>query len=255
MIFLNPLSSGIQMSKGSCSITAFKSKFTSVRPNRFRVDFPQVWESKMFKNTWVPKDKTTDMYIYCKSASLPASKISSIQIPYLGRMYYDSGDREYNTLSLEFYNSQDFAIRNFIEEWMNNINFNNQNYQLDTGSTTVSSAFDIFMDHLKITQLDRRENPIKSYEFFGVFPVECSEIKLDFDNSDSIETFTVDFQYQWWETEEIRASIPGTGANSSGQGGPADSEVWQGGGGGNGYTIISPSWTPGGITRGGSTRG
>ena len=243
------------MSTGPCSITAFKSKFTSVRPNRFRVDFPQVWETKMYKSNWIPKDKSTDIYIYCKSASLPSSKISSIQVPYLGRMYFDSGDREFDTLALEFYNSQDFAIRNFFEEWLNNINLNNENYQLDNGSTTVSNAFDIFMDGLTVTQLDRRENPIKSYTFYGLFPLECGDIRLDYDDTDSIETFTVTFQYQWWETEETKAAIPGTGGSSSGQGGEADSEVWRGGGGGNGWNIISPAWTPGGITRGGSTRG
>ena len=242
------------MSKGSCSIAAFKSKFTSVRPNRFRVDFPQIWESKLYKNTWIPKDKTTDIFIYCKSATLPASKITPLQIPYLGRMYYDSGDREFDTLTLEFYNSQDFAIRNFFEEWMNNINLNEKNYQIETNSSIVTTAFDIFMDELTVTQLDRRENPLKKYKFFGVFPLECSDIKLDYDENDSIETFTVSLQYQWWETDELNAGIPGTGGSSEGQGGPADSEIWRGGGGGNGWTIISPTWTPGGITRGGSTR-
>lgn len=192
------------MSRGSGSLADFKAKFTSVRPNRFRIDFPQSWESKLYKHTWIPADKASDIFIYCRSAILPASKLGTLQVSYLGRIYYDSGDREFDTLTLSFYNSQDFALRNFFEEWLNNINQLNENYQLSSSSTTSTSntknPFDIFMDDLKITQLDRRDLPIKTYNFYGVFPIECSEIRLDYSDNNTVETFDVTFQYQWWET-------------------------------------------------------
>ena len=40
--------------------------------------------------------------------------------------------------------------------------------------------------------------PIRTYEFVGVFPVDLSEITLDWGDNDTIEEFTVTFAYQYW---------------------------------------------------------
>ena len=180
------------------SLSKFKSRFTSVRSNRFRVDFPASWQNEFYQNTFIPTSAIPDLYCYCQSVSLPESSLDFIEIPYLGRLYYDSGDRKFNDLTLTFVNSQDFAIRNFIEEWMHNIAQHNAPWQ-------TKKSFNIFMDELKVTQLDRRNYPIKSYLFYGVFPVRCDQIKLDFTDENGIETFDVDFRYQWWETPELKS--------------------------------------------------
>ena len=182
---------------GLGSINTFKNKFTSVRPNRFKVLFPISGNSNFFKNTYIPTEQVPDIYIYCRSASLPSSKIDELNVAYLGRMYYDSGDRSFDPLVLRFYNSQDFAIRNFIEEWLSNINLNQEIYQIS------SSDYNIFMDNLQVVQLDRREYPIKIYSFYGVFPIDCAEIPLDYGDVNSIEEFEVTFRYQWWENVSI----------------------------------------------------
>ena len=39
----------------------------------------------------------------------------------------------------------------------------------------------------------------KSIEFHGTFPTNVSAIELSYDQTDSIEEFTVDLQVQWWD--------------------------------------------------------
>jgi hypothetical protein len=54
---------------------------------------------------------------------------------------------------------------------------------------------DAFVDHL-----DRNGNTIKSYTLRGAYPVSISEIALDFDEKTEVETFTVEFAYQFFDT-------------------------------------------------------
>ena len=40
--------------------------------------------------------------------------------------------------------------------------------------------------------------PLRTYYFSDIFPTEISEIALSYDNTDTIEEFTVTFQVQYW---------------------------------------------------------
>ena len=40
---------------------------------------------------------------------------------------------------------------------------------------------------------------LKTYKFHGIFPTNVSAIELSYDQSDSVEEFTVDLQVQWWD--------------------------------------------------------
>ncbi len=195
------------MSKESrlTSINSFKSKFTSVRPTLFQVIFPSLDAFPFLKNQFLKTDKIQDVYIYCKSAKLPQSTIEELSNPYFGRYYYEGTERTFNTIDVTFYNSQDFAIRNFIEFWMNNINGNVSNSQVD-----VQEGYNQFMDGMIIRQLDRRENKIKDYTFFGLFPINCSEIDLDFSNPNTIEEFIVSFRFQYFTTDELEGDDSST---------------------------------------------
>jgi hypothetical protein len=59
----------------------------------------------------------------------------------------------------------------------------------------VDYQVDAFVDHL-----DRNGNTIKSYTLRGAYPVSLSEIALDFDEKTEVETFTVEFAYQYFES-------------------------------------------------------
>jgi len=181
------------------SINDFKNKFTSVRPNLFRIVLPSFESFPFLKNNFIKTDKVKDIYLYCKVAALPESLLEEISVAYLGRYFYEGTDRTFNNLNLTFYNSQDFAIRNFIEFWMNHINGNVSNHQIEN----IQDDYNQFLDTMTIQQLDRRENVIKSYDFHGCYPIRCSEIELDYSQNNTLEEFSTVFRYQYFDTQEL----------------------------------------------------
>ena len=53
---------------------------------------------------------------------------------------------------------------------------------------------------------------LRKYKFHGTFPTNVSAIELSYDQTDSIEEFTVDLQVQWWDVfEGNNENVFGTG--------------------------------------------
>ena len=41
--------------------------------------------------------------------------------------------------------------------------------------------------------------PLRTYQFFDIFPTNVAQIDLSYDTPDSIEEYTVEFQVQYWQ--------------------------------------------------------
>ena len=57
---------------------------------------------------------------------------------------------------------------------------------------------------------------LKTYKFHGIFPTNVSAIELSYDQSDSVEEFTVDLQVQWWDAyrgEDTQSFLTGYNQN------------------------------------------
>ena len=59
-----------------------------------------------------------------------------------------------------------------------------------------SIAWEEYQVDLRVVHLDRNEGEIATYELFDAFPINMSEIALQYAQNDIIEEFTVTFQYQ-----------------------------------------------------------
>jgi len=127
----------------------------------------------------------------CKAAQLPGSTFGSIDVPFRGRILKMAGDRTFDTWSVTIINDTDFAIRNAMERWSNGIN----GFKTNTGLT---SPIDYEAD-LKIEQLDRNGDSLKTYIFRGSYPLNIGPIELSYDTTNAIEEYTVEFNYQYWE--------------------------------------------------------
>ena len=194
------------------TITAFKSKLAGggARPNLFEVEIPS-FPTAAGTNTWKTGDnQEADTFKFlCKAASLPASVISPVEIPFRGRILKVAGDRTFETWSTTIINDENFMIRNAFETWMQGISKNSN----ATGATDPSS----YMTYALVHQLGRGADggqsaernspavsgtavtPLKTYTFFDIFPTNISAIDLSYENTDAIEEYTVDFQVQYWE--------------------------------------------------------
>ena len=163
----------------------FKSKLRGggARPNLFKVtiNYPG------FANG----DPELTSFL-CEAAALPASTMGQIIMPFRGRQLKMAGDRTFAEWTTTIINDTDFAIRNSIERWMNGINAHSANTGLNT---PIAYEAD-----LKVEQLDREGDVIKTYNFRGAYPSDLAPIPLAFGDNDNIERFTCTWSYQYWES-------------------------------------------------------
>jgi hypothetical protein len=162
----------------------FKAKLRGggARPNLFKatINFP----------AYANGDAELTSFL-CKTAQLPGSQFGSIDVPFRGRVLKMAGDRTFETWTATIINDTDFAIRNAMERWSNGINAHSANTGLVSPITYEAD--------LKIEQLDRNGDSLKTYTFRGAYPVNVGAIELDYGTADTIEEFTVEFNYQYWE--------------------------------------------------------
>ena len=176
------------------TISQFKGALIGggARPNLFEVEL-----------TTLPAgiDWNADSFRYmCKAASLPASNVAAIDVPFRGRIFKVAGDRTFDTWSVTIINDEGFILRTAFEEWMNQIS----KLENNLGATQPQS----YMTNAKVFQLGRgsktssedntgeKNTVLREYEFVDIFPTNISAIDLSYESSDTIEEFTVEFQVQ-----------------------------------------------------------
>ena len=129
-----------------------------------------------------------------RAAQIPASTLGLIEVPYFGRKIRLAGDRTFADWTITVINDEDFLIRNAMEQWSNQIQSHQGN--LRNFGTASPSAYKA---QAQVTQFSKTGQPIRTYTFNGIFPTEVSPIEMDWNATDTIEEFTVTFQYDWWE--------------------------------------------------------
>ena len=167
------------------TVDNFKSKLVGggARANLFKVTltFPGYAEGDSELSSFM-----------CKGGQLPASVINNIEVPYRGRQIKIAGDRVFENWTATIINDTGMEIRNSLEKWMNGIN----SHVANTGLTNPAD----YQADMLIEQLDRDGNITKTYTIRGSFPTNISQIDLSYDTNDAIEEFTVELQYQYWES-------------------------------------------------------
>ena len=181
------------------TIANFKSQLVGggARPNLFEVEMATLPDGI----SWPENAKNSFTYL-CKAATLPASNIAQIDIPFRGRIFKVAGDRTVEPWSVTVINDENFEIRNAMEQWVEKM------AKLSDNIGNVNPG--AYMVNAKVFQLGRGSSPgtrgntavdngtsnsvLKEYEFIDIFPTAVSPIDLSYDSSDAIEEFTVEFQ-------------------------------------------------------------
>ena len=180
--------------KANRKISDFKGALIGggARPNLFEVELTTLPAGI----SW----NASDFSYMCKAATLPASNIANIDIPFRGRTFKVAGDRTIDTWTVTIINDESFNLRNAFEEWTDLIAKLDNNL----GATDPEA----YMVNAKVYQLGRGSTPnsksnsgtansvLKEYEFFNIWPSAVAAIDVSYDSTDSIEEFTVDFQVQ-----------------------------------------------------------
>lgn len=148
-----------------------------------------------------PADSSGDsrLRFMAQSAQLPSSDLGIIEVPYFGRRIKLAGDRVFAPWQITVINDEDFLIRNAMEQWSHQINAMQRNVR-DLANYKSEGT---------VTQFAKDGQRIREYNFTGVFPTEVSAIELDWGATDTYETFTVTFQYDWWTVSGRTGTIRG----------------------------------------------
>ena len=183
------------------NIADFKAQMIGggARPNQFRVEltFP----------TYVTLGVIAGQraQFLCRAASLPASTIETISIPYRGRPVNFAGERSFQPWTVSIYNDTTFNIRNALEQWQSGI----QQYNTTNGRVNPTD----YQVDLNVHQLDRNGAIIKSYKFVDAMPTNISAVGLDYEQQNAIEQFDVEFTYNFFTSNTGATS--GFGVNVS----------------------------------------
>ena len=184
------------MAASDFNVNKFKSslKHGGASPSLFKVifDYP----------SGIPVPPTRATFLV-KATTIPASTIGSYDVYYHGKAIKVAGDRTYDTWDTTIINDEDFGIRKVLEEWMAAIS----NHSLNTRNKEIFSDMsegDVakYKKDLKVKQLGKRGQELRTYEFIGAWPTALSTINLDWATATEIEEFTCTWVYDSWKVKE-----------------------------------------------------
>ena len=171
------------------NIEEFKARLGAggARPNQFRVKLA-------FPSYVTGVDPSYSLLV--TGAALPASNVKPAIIQYRGREIKLAGERIFDPWTITVVNDSDFSLRAPFEQWMNGMNDRESNEAITLEPSSYQS--DIVVEHL-----DRNDVvlPNGTYTLRNAFPIQMSEIALNYAQNDIFEEFTVTWQYTHYDVE------------------------------------------------------
>ena len=171
------------------NIEEFKARLGAggARPNQFRVKLA-------FPSYVTGVDPSYSLLV--TGAALPASNVNPAIIQYRGREIKLAGERIFAPWPITVVNDSDFSLRAPFEAWMNGMNDRESNEAITLEPSSYQS--DIVVEHL-----DRNDKVLENgtYTLRNAFPIQMSEIALNYAQNDIFEEFTVTWQYTHYDVE------------------------------------------------------
>ena len=198
------------------TLSNFKSRLAGggARNNLFEVTLPSFPGAA--SDFWGEgeNESNTKMSFLCKAAVLPASNVPEIPVAFRGRILKVAGDRTFAEWTVTVINDEDFVLRTAFEKWGDKLS----NLFDATGVTNPTS----YMTNAFVKQLGRGKEAfstknegnvtsvLRTYKFYDIWPSDISAIELSYDNTDTVEEFTVTFQVQYFTVGETDDSADGS---------------------------------------------
>jgi len=155
---------------------------------------PNLFEVQLTFPTFInPGSAARKLTFMCKTASLPGSTIGHVPVFYFGRETKLAGNRTFPEWNLSIINDEDFVVRNAFEKWMNGINRHVTNVRDSWAGNSLGYATQGL-----VKQYSKTGGVLKQYTFEGIFPVDVSQIDVDWGSNDTIEEYSVTLAYQYF---------------------------------------------------------
>jgi hypothetical protein len=130
----------------------------------------------------------------CRAAQIPQSTVGVIEQAYYGRRIKIAGTRSFQNWRVDILNDEDFQVRSAMEIWSNAINSHQANLRAPQLATSAS-----YRTTATVTQYAKTGEALRTYRFVNIFPTEIGAIDLAWDQGEQIETFPVEFAYDYWD--------------------------------------------------------
>ena len=195
----------------SMSVNSFTSALNKARlgarPNLFSVSIADPG--------LVGMESGKEFSFMCQSGQIPSSTIGIIEVPYMGRTLKIPGNRTFEEWTTTITNSETWSSRTAIEDWMAQMNGHAANVSLFDSLDGMTTDLTVrhygqgqkgAADATSATEFGTAESEapvIAQYKLVQAWPSALSAIDLAWDSNDTLETFDITWQYQYWVRETV----------------------------------------------------
>lgn len=158
----------------------------------------------------------------CRASELPPAQIGIVEAPYFGRKIKLLGDRTFPDWTCTIMNDEDFAVRAMLELWSNAMN------RLQSNVMDPAMIGGAYKTDQTISQYSKDGQVTRQYTMYGAFPYNVGSIAVDWEQTNTFESFPVNWAYDYWmptvETSGLSAggiNTYGAAANTDGPLGPS----------------------------------
>lgn len=140
----------------------------------------------------------------CKAANLPTTQLDVTELKYFTRSVKIPAAKQYAPITLTFYNTNSYTLRNQFLKWISVFNTPVSNLRNaidldDAGQSTVTIPFttDVSENYAKIVLIPHNEKheEMAAYRFSYAFPTSVSGLQYSYENDSQVQTYDVEFQY------------------------------------------------------------
>ena len=156
------------------NVNTFNEQYTGdyARPNLFEVNIAGI-QSHMF----------------VKAASLPASTVGMVEVPYQNRKIKIPGDRTFADWTATVIQDEGYVLRTALLNWQAAI----------TGFSVMTSTAGVATSHKKIEIQPYNRDGSSSTHKANVYgwPSEIGSVELSWETIDTVQEYTVTFSISW----------------------------------------------------------
>lgn len=170
--------------------------------DEFRTALQTPARGHLFQCVITPPDIFTDDSLFpvdhvylCKSVTLPSSTIEPVELAYYGRSVRLPGKRTYQPVTLTFFNHENYQLRGCFELWSNILN----ELQYNVRSDEVISYYGT----IDLTHFSTQGEKIAMYTLYNAFPTSVSGLSFSYDGDGEIQTFDVEFTFNWYSFAQL----------------------------------------------------
>jgi hypothetical protein len=131
-----------------------------------------------------------DTEFFVKAAQIPGRTMGVTPVRYKNNIINLVGDTSvFPEWSCTVINDEYFTIRNALEEWIE---------EIKSADETDRSFFPLY-GSIDVISYSPDMDMIANYHIFNAFPTDLGAVDLSWDSSDTIQEYTVTFNYTYWQ--------------------------------------------------------